>query len=71
MPHKFVVRVAGELRTYQRYEDIPQDIEHVIEFLPEVPPPPHTHAQHEEIDSWNDKLQELMRRERASSYSHR
>lgn len=67
MPHRFVVRVAGRLETYDRFDDIPETIEHVIEFLPEVPPPPHTDAQHEEIDSWNAKLQELMRRERASS----
>lgn len=67
MPHRFVVRVDGHLETYNRFEDIPKVFEHVIEFLPEVPPPPHTDAQHEEIDSWNVKLQELMRRERASS----
>lgn len=67
MPHRFVVRIAGELRTYDRFERIPEDIEHVIEFLPEVPPPPHTDAQHEEIASWNDRLQELMRRERRAS----
>ena len=67
MPHRFVVRVAGHLVTYDRFEDIPSVIDHVIEFRPEVPPGPHTHAQHEEIDAWNDRLQELMRRERASS----
>ena len=67
MPHKFVVRVAGRLETYDRFEDIPQDIEHVIEFRPEIPLPPHSHAQHEEIDSWNSRLQELMWRERRAS----
>lgn len=67
MPHRFVVLVAGRLETYDRFEDIPEEIEHVIEFRPEVPPPPHTAAQHNEIDSWNGKLQDLMRRERASS----
>lgn len=67
MPHRFVVRVAGRLEIYDRFEDIPEEIEHVIEFRPEVPPPPHTDAQHEEIDSWNPRLQELMRRERRAS----
>lgn len=62
MPHRFVVRVAGRLETYDRFELIPDEFEHVIEFRPEVPPPPHTDAQHKEIDSWNDRLQELMRR---------
>lgn len=63
MPHRFVVRVGGCLVTYDRFEDIPEIIDHVIEFRPEIPAPPHTDAQHEEIDSWNDRLQELMRRE--------
>lgn len=67
MPHRFVVRVAGCLEIYDRFKDIPEEIEHVIEFRPEVPPPPHTDAQHEEIDSWNSRLQELIRRERRAS----
>lgn len=38
----------------------------VIEFLPEIPPGPHTHEQHEEIESWVWKFDALMERERAS-----
>ena len=53
--------------TYDKYEDIPETFEHVIKFLPDVPPEPHTEEEHEEIQEWNNKFQELMEKERASS----
>lgn len=62
--HEFVILVNGELKTYDRYEDIPEVFDNVIKFLPVIPPGPHTHEQHEEIDSWHDKFKELMKRER-------
>jgi enterochelin esterase-like enzyme len=65
--HKFVIKVNGNLETYTKYEDIPETFDHVIEFSPEVPQPPHTEEQHEEIDKWNFRLQALMEKERASS----
>jgi hypothetical protein len=58
---------GGRLETYTEFEDIPKDFEHVIEFAPEVPPGPHTDQQHDEIDQWNDRLQQLMRIENARS----
>jgi hypothetical protein len=63
MAHEFVVLLNGELKTYTKYEDIPERFDNVIRFIPEIPEPPHTHEQHEEMDSWNDRLQELMKRE--------
>jgi len=65
--HKFVIKVNGILETYTNYDDIPDTFDHVIEFSPEVPEPPHTEEQHEEIDKWNFRLQALMEKERASS----
>jgi hypothetical protein len=32
----------------------------VIEFVPVVPPPPHTDQQHEEIHAWRDLFLKLM-----------
>ena len=58
---------GNALAEYDRYEDIPDDFDHVIEFLPEIPPGPHTDGQHEEIDSWHDKFLRLMEIERARS----
>ena len=67
MAHKFVVMISGELHVYENFMDIPQEIDHVIEFLPEVPPPPHTDEHHQEIAAWPNRLKELMEREHASS----
>jgi hypothetical protein len=61
----------GQLETYTDFAMIPEDFDHVIEFLPEIPPGPHTDEQHEEIDQWNDRLQQLMRIEYARSGQNR
>ena len=67
---KFIVN--GELKTYDRYEDIPDEFDRVIKFLPDLLEPEgedghHTDEQHEEIAAWSDRLQELMEKERARS----
>jgi hypothetical protein len=59
--------VDGKLREFNDFGQIPLHIDHVIEFQPEIPPPPHTTAQHQEIDQWQDRFWELMEREYASS----
>lgn len=64
---KFVVKKGGELFTYTNYEDIPLDFDHVIEFSPDMPEPPHTEEQHEEMEKWGDRLANLMEIERAIS----
>jgi len=61
MAHQFVFLIDGVLKTFTEYDDIPDKFDHVIKFLPDVP--------HEEVDHsgerniWNDRLQELIRRE--------
>jgi hypothetical protein len=61
--HKFVIQRNGVLETYTQYEDIPDDFDHVIQFIPEIPDGPHTHDQHEEISEWHNKLQLLIQKE--------
>jgi hypothetical protein len=63
MAHLFVILKDGILHEYDKYEDIPNSFDNVIKFMPEIPDGPHTHEQHDEIDTWNYKLQELMKRE--------
>ena len=63
MAHEFIILEKGKLKTYRKYEDIPQKFDNVIKFNPHIPEPPHSHSQHEEIEQWNDKLKELMKRE--------
>ena len=67
MAHRFVVRIGHEIHTFERYEDIPAEFDNIIEFRPEIPPPPHTAEQHQEIDSWLPRFERLMEIERARS----
>ena len=60
---EYVIMVNGKLNTYENYEDIPKQFDHVIKFLPDVIPEPHTEEEHKEIETYNDKLQGLMKRE--------
>ena len=59
----------NQILEYTRYEDIPEEFDNVLEFLPEIPPGPHTHEQHVEIDSWPDKFLKLLERERHETSS--
>ena len=67
MMAEFQFIVNGELVLYDKYEDIPEDFEHVIRFIPDVPEDPHTEEEHAEMALWNTRLQELMEKERARS----
>jgi hypothetical protein len=71
MAHEFVLLVKGELKTYTNYEDIPDEFDNVIKFIPEIPDGPHSHNEHDEIEKWNERLQLLMEKERASSNKSR
>jgi len=64
---EFQFIINGELVLYDKYEDIPEDFEHVIRFIPDIPPEPHTEDEHAEMALWNIRLQELMEKERARS----
>lgn len=71
MNGEFVVLIDGKLHTYTKYEDIPQDFDNLIKFEPIPLEEPHTHEDHEEMNSWNQKLQILMEKERARSNKNR
>ena len=64
---EFQFIVDGELVAFDKYEDIPKEFEHVIRFIPDVIPEPHTEEEHEEMAQWNTRLQKLMEKERARS----
>ena len=67
MKGKFVIKIGSELVTYNNYDDIPTKFDNVISFEPDAPESPHSEEDHEEMETYNTKLQELMRRENASS----
>lgn len=63
---RFVFRVAGAPRTYRRWEDVPLVFEALVAFEPNIPPPPHTHEQHAEIEKWEARLRWLLEGANAS-----
>jgi hypothetical protein len=64
---EFVILRNGILETYDNYDDIPEEFDNVIRFIPDFPEGPHTHDEHEEMSFWNQKLQELIKREKNAS----
>ena len=67
MKGEYIILQNGELITYTDYDDIPSTFENVISFNPDWPEPPHTVADHELMEVFNDKLQALMEIERNAS----
>ena len=67
MKGEFIIKQGSALVTYDDYDDIPTKFDHVISFEPDAPEPPHSEEDHKEMETYNTKLQELMRRENASS----
>lgn len=65
----FVILDQGLVRTFTRYDDIPAEIDTVIEFNPDIPPGPHTDEEHEFIESLVEKFNVIMRRSRARTAS--
>ena len=57
---------------YNDYNDIPKDFifRHVIKFMPDIPPPPHTPEQHLEIKEWNERFRKLMDKEKEMCYNN-
>ena len=63
MKGEFIIKINNKLHTFTDFGDIPSKIGAVISFMPEYPEPPHTEEQHEYIETFNDKLKQLMERE--------
>jgi len=64
MKGTFIILKNSKLMEYSDYNDIPEGFDNLISFSPNYPPEPHTPEQHAEIETFNDKLKELMRREK-------
>jgi hypothetical protein len=71
MKHEFVILKDGKLETYHEFDDIPLSFDNLIKFAPVIPDGPHTHHQHNEIDTWNEKIKILMQRETNGSIINR
>ena len=69
--HDFQFIVNGKLNKYTRLEDIPEEFEHVIKFVFDIPPEPHTQEEHDEIHKMEKRFYQLMEKENARSNIHR
>ena len=59
---EFVVLKNKKLHKFTKYSDIPESFEHVISFKPDYPEGPHTQEERDFMETFNSKLQELMKR---------
>lgn len=64
MKGKFKVLNGGKVLEYDDYDDIPESFDNLISYLPDWPEPPHTEEEHALVETFNDKLKQLMKRER-------
>jgi hypothetical protein len=62
----FTVKTGGKLVTIDHWDKIPQTFDHLILFSPDIPPPPHSHEDHELISSIPGKFRELFDRQRGN-----
>ena len=62
---RFILKDETEVH-YQDYKDIPEELDflHVLKFVPDIPPEPHTPEDHAVIHEWNDRLNSFMQKER-------
>ena len=64
MKGEFVIREGSAIITYEDFDEIPMEFDNLISFKPDAPEPPHSEEDHQEMETYNAKLQELMKRER-------
>jgi hypothetical protein len=59
---EYTVKIGNKLFDYTNVDDIPEEFDHLIKFLPTLPPEPHTQADHDLIDSFMPKMREIGKR---------
>ena len=59
---EYIVKIGNKLFDYTNVSDIPEKFDHLIKFVPKEPPEPHTQADHDYINTFNDKFKEIAKR---------
>ena len=59
---EYVVLKDKKICKFTKYSDIPESFEQVISFIPDYPEGPHTQEEHNFMETFNSKLQELLSR---------
>jgi len=60
----YKVLINQEVKTFYEYDNIPSEFDNLIMFAPEIPEGPHTDEEHEMIEQLNDKMKDVMAREK-------
>tara|TARA_B110000285_G_C14560156_1_gene353127 strand:- start:290 stop:487 length:198 start_codon:yes stop_codon:yes gene_type:complete len=61
---EYIIKIGDKLFEYTNTNDIPKKFDNLIKFMPTSPESPHTEEEHKEMATYNDKLKELMKREK-------
>ena len=59
---EYTDKIGNKLFDYTNVDDIPEEFDHLIKFLPTLPPEPHTPEEHDLIDSFMPKMREIQKR---------
>tara|TARA_B100000519_G_C13813462_1_gene236869 strand:- start:235 stop:441 length:207 start_codon:yes stop_codon:yes gene_type:complete len=62
MEGEFIVKIGKKLFEYTNINDIPEKFDHLIKFVPTVPPEPHSEEEHKLINSFMIKFKEIQKR---------
>ena len=60
---EYTVKIGNKLFDYTNVNDIPEEFDHLIKFVPIEPPEPHTQADHDYINTFPIKFSEIFKRE--------
>ena len=64
MKGQFIVKIGTDLLEFSDYDDIPESFDNFIVFKPDYQEPTHNEEEHELIATFDDKLKQLMKREK-------
>ena len=56
------IDLDGRTRHGDHWDDIPAEIDRLVTFVPDSPPPPHSAEEHALMESYEAKLQEVLDR---------
>ena len=59
---EYIVKIGNKLFDYTNVNDIPEEFDHLIKFVPKAPPEPHTQADHDYINTFSNKFEEVSQR---------
>ena len=60
---EYTVKIGDELFEYTNANDIPKKFDHLIKFVPKEPSEPQTQEDHDYINTFPEKFNEIFKRE--------